>query len=147
MCLFFRLAAIGASGCLYGLMLFLVVDRLIASKTKRDDRFFVVIQLAVLLLPYILVSILLTMIDNVQHIAHFGGALVGFLLGVIMLGCPFASIEKYSSCTTTCRRMALVLLVLYFIMTTTIFFCRKAPVLDRIFYDFSLKNRTIIDLV
>jgi len=50
MIVFVSLAGIGASGALYGLMLFLNVDRLIAMQTNIGRRLFILIQLALLIL-------------------------------------------------------------------------------------------------
>jgi membrane associated rhomboid family serine protease len=90
MIVFVSLAGVGASGVLYGPMLFLIVDRLIAMQTNIGHRLFIPMQLALLMLLPIIASISLIIIfkSNVAHSAHFGGGLVGFLYGVCMFGCP-----------------------------------------------------------
>ncbi len=121
------LAGIGASGALYGLMLFLIVDRFNAMQTNPNRRPFILIQLVLLvLLPCLTIIPIILIIDfNAAHSAHFGGGLVGFLCGVSMLGCPWANDQCIFR--TACRRMALVSLALYFIISVTIFFVKDVP--------------------
>ena len=138
---FIFLAAIGASGSLYGLMLFLIVDRLIAIQKNTGRRFFIIMQLVLLLLPHIVASIPLIIKYNVAHSAHFGGGLVGFLLGVGMLGCPWPWNNEHCVYGTTCRRTAFVFLSLYYLITFTIFFLIDAPIVDSILHKFYLKNQ------
>jgi hypothetical protein len=111
-------------------MLFFVVDRLSAIQTNTDHRLFIMIQLAVLLLPHIVASIPLVIKYHVAHSAHVGGGLVGFLLGIGMLGCPWSCI-----CRTACRGTAFIFLILYYVITFTIFFTTDAPVVDSILHE------------
>ena len=139
------LAATGASGCLYGLMLFLVVDRLLASQTNHGQCFPVLVQLTMLLLPYIITSVPLSIYYNVPQDAHVGGALVGFLLGIRVLGCPLVCVcEEDRINRKICQRLAVALLILYFVLNLIIFFLREAPIADVINYRDIRFNDTII---
>jgi membrane associated rhomboid family serine protease len=130
LCLFFvSLGSIGASGALHGLMLFLTVDRLIAMQTNTGRRLFVLMQLVLLVLIPVFASITLIIVYklNVAHSAHFGGGLVGFLLGVGMLDCPLPWNNERCIC-----RIVFVFLVLYYVITLTIFFLMDAPIVGSI---------------
>ena len=138
------LAAAGASGCLYGLMSFLVVDRLLAFQTNHGQRFPVLVQLTMLLLPYIITSVPLSIYYNVPQDAHVGGALVGFLLGIRVLECPLVCVCKEGGISRKlCQRLAVVLLVLYFVLNLIIFFLREAPTVHLINHRHIWFNDTI----
>ncbi|UJR32395.1 hypothetical protein I4U23_019857 [Adineta vaga] len=81
--------AIGASGSLYGLMVFLIVDRLFASFSNNQCRSFPIIQLIVLLVPHLILTIPLIVLYNVAHWAHLSSSLIGFLCSMIMIDCPW----------------------------------------------------------
>jgi hypothetical protein len=130
---FVSLAGTGASGSLYGLMLFLVVDRLVAMQTNIGRRRFIAIQLALLLLPHIIASIPLIVKYNVAHSAHFGGGLVGFLIGVGIIGFPWPWNNEFCISQTTCQRIAFVFLALYYIIMFVVFFLSDAPIIYAIF--------------
>jgi hypothetical protein len=119
-------------------MLFLIVDRLIAIQINTGCRLFIIMQLALLLLPHIVVSIPLIIKYNVAHSAHFGGGLVGFLLAVGMLGCPWSWDNEHCISRTTCQRTAFFFLILYYVITFTIFFTTQAPIVDSILYKYDV---------
>ncbi|CAF4396670.1 unnamed protein product, partial [Adineta steineri] len=79
-----RKGGIGASGAIYGLLLFFIIERLNAMNTNIDHRRFILIQLIVFVVfPMTIVISLTTILRiNVGHAAHFGGGLVGFLFGI-----------------------------------------------------------------
>lgn len=118
------LVGIGASGAVYGLMLFLTVDRVNAMQMNTDRRVSILIYLISLILVPIILTIIIPIILKlkVAHSAHFGGGLVGFLLGVGMLG--FRLLHKNQS--KICH-MAFIFLCLYFIIFLTMFFMKSAP--------------------
>ena len=128
------LAGVGASGALYGLMLFLTVDRFTAIQTSPNRRPFIVIQLVLLvLLPCLTIIPVILIIDfNVAHSAHFGGGLVGFLCGISMLGCPWMNDQCIFR--TACRRIAFVLLIVCFTISLTIFFLIDVPMVSLRWY-------------
>jgi hypothetical protein len=130
MIVFVFLAVAGASGSLYGLMLFLVVDRLIAIQTNTHRRHFIIMQLILLLLPHIVASIPLIINYNVSHSAHVAGGLVGVLISIGMFGCPWPWNNGQCICQTTCRRTAFILLILYYVIGFINFFTIDAPVVD-----------------
>lgn len=142
----FFIAAIGASGSLHSLMSFLIVDRLVHLQANRNRWRFIIVQLLILILPYILFSIPLMIMAPVQHSVHICGALLGFLFGIYLIGCPFLRIDADSMFNQICRRIALILLILYYVTTTIFFFLRKAPTLESVMYSYSLNNQTILDL-
>jgi membrane associated rhomboid family serine protease len=139
MIVFVSLAGVGASGALYGLMLFLIVDRLIAMQTNPDRRLFIFMQFVLLVLFPFVINIPLFFMFNIVHSAHFGGGLVGFLCGVCMLGCPCPWNNEHCISRTACRRIAFVFLFLYFIITLTIFFLIDAPIVDLSWYKSGLR--------
>jgi hypothetical protein len=132
--LFLAANGVGASGSLYGLMLFLMVDRLMAIQTNIGRRLFIIMQLALLLLPHIVASIPLIIKYNVAHSAHFGGGLAGFLLGVGMCDCPWSWNHEHYISRTTCQRTAFVFLILYYVISFTIFFLAHTPIVNSILY-------------
>jgi hypothetical protein len=142
MIVFVFLAGVGASGSLYGLMLFLIVDRLIAIQANTGRRLFIIIQLALLVLPHIVASIPLMIKYNVGHSAHFGGGLVGFLLGVGTLGCLWPWNKEDCMCRTTCRRTAFVFLGLYYVIIFTIFFLMDVPIVVSILNESDIVEST-----
>ncbi len=129
----FFLAAIGASGSLYGLMVFLIVDRIIALRINPGRCFFIIIQLALLLFPHIISTIPMIIKYNVAHSAHIGGGLVGFLLGIGMIDCLSPWNNENAICRTVCQRTAFVYLILYYVITFAFFFLRYAPIVHWIF--------------
>lgn len=121
------LAGHGASGSLYGLMLFFLFDRLISIRTNPDRYRFNITQLLALLLPHIIISLPFAIRYNVGHSAHIGGGLVGLLLGVAMLGCPWTQNNEQCIGQTACRRLAIILLIIYFLLTFILFFVLDVP--------------------
>ncbi|CAF1125091.1 unnamed protein product [Adineta steineri] len=121
-----RKSGIGASGAIYGLLLFFTVERLNAMKTNIDHRLLIVMQLILFVaFPIIIITSVTTILDiNVGHSAHFGGGLVGFLFGIGMFGCscPCLSNNNYCNCHMACRWTAFIFLSIYFVFTFTIFF-------------------------
>jgi len=115
-------------------MLFLIVDRLIAMRTNTGHRLFIIIQLTALLLPHIAATIPLIIKYQVAHLAHFGSGLVGFLLGVGMLGCPWPWNSEPCISRKACRLLAFVFLILCYVITSTIFFLEETPTVDSILY-------------
>jgi hypothetical protein len=138
MIVFISLAGVGASGSVYGLFLFLIVDRLIAMQTNSGRRLFILMQLVLVVLLPILISKPLIPIFKlkVAHSAHFGGALVGFLCGICMLGCPWPWNTEHCISRMACRRIAFVFLSLYFVIALTIFFLVDAPIIGSILSKF-----------
>lgn len=116
-------------------MTFLIVDRLIAIQTNTGRRIFIIMQLTLLLLPHIVASIPLIIKYNVAHSAHVGGGLVGFLIGIGMFGCPWSWNNEHSMCRTICRRTAFIFLILYYIITFTIFFLGDTPIIYWILHE------------
>ena len=121
------LDSIGASGAVYGLRLFFVVDRFVAIQRYPDRRLFIFMQLVFLaLIPSLHTIPIIFILDlkvKIAHSAHFGGGLVGFLCGIGVLGCR-----------TACRRISFVLLALYFIISSTIFYLIDVPIIDFSWY-------------
>ncbi|CAF3949480.1 unnamed protein product [Adineta steineri] len=79
-----RKGSIGASGAIYGLSLFFIIERLNTMKTNIDHHRFVLMQLILLVVfPMTIITSSGAILDiTVGHAAHFGGALVGFLFGI-----------------------------------------------------------------
>lgn len=115
-------------------MLFLIVDRFIAIQANADHRLFIIVQLSFLLLPHIIASIPLILKYNVAHLAHVGGGLVGFLLGITMLGSPWLWNNEHCNCQIICRRTAFVFLILYYVITFSLLFLDNDVVFNSILY-------------
>jgi len=122
------LAGHGASGSLYGLMLFFIFDRLVSIRTNSDRYRFNIVQFAVLLLPHAIISLPFAMRYNVGHSAHVGGGLVGLFLGITIIGCPWAQNNEQCIGQNTCRRLAIIFLMLYFLLTFSLFFLLDVPI-------------------
>lgn len=125
-------------------MLFLIVDRMLAAYINQGcNRGFVILQLVLLLLPYILTSLFLVINYTVLHDAHVGGALVGFLLGIYMLGCPSQCFCKDNDVSQKIfRSLALILLILYFLVTWINFLRSDAPIVQKIRSEYIQYNDT-----
>ncbi|CAF4214472.1 unnamed protein product, partial [Adineta steineri] len=87
------LVGIGASGSLDGIRLFFIMERLMAVKTNADERcrLFIIVQLLIVVVVPKRITIFTISSRQVRigHAAHFGGSLMGFLLGIGMFGCPW----------------------------------------------------------
>ncbi|CAF1189706.1 unnamed protein product [Adineta ricciae] len=120
----------GASGSIYGLIIFLTVDRLVALQENTEHRAFIFLQIIVLIvLPNAPTIILIYIFKlNAAHSAHIGGGLVGLLLGIGMIGCPLPWSYRQCHFRTMCRCIAFTLLFIYFTITVTIFFLMDPPV-------------------
>ncbi|CAF1003642.1 unnamed protein product [Adineta steineri] len=129
---------IGASGAVYGLQFFFIMERLMAIKTNTDQRrrLFIVIQLLLMVVVPKRIAIFTMNYRKVSigHAAHFGGGLMGFLLGIGMFGCPWPWNNENCISQRICRRLTIVFVFLYFLMTVTIFFLRDAPSMERFLY-------------
>ncbi|CAF4052201.1 unnamed protein product, partial [Adineta steineri] len=81
-----RKSGIGASGAIYGLSLFFIIERLNAMKTNINHRFFILMQLILFVVfpMTIIISSAAILGITVGHAAHFGGGLVGFLFGIAL---------------------------------------------------------------
>lgn len=119
-------------------MLFFVVDRLMAIKTNTGRRLSIIIQSILLLLPHVILSIPQMMIYQVAHSAHVGGGLVGFLLALGMFKCSWPWNNEYTICRVIYQRAAYIILILYYTITSIIFFTTDAPIIDWILYKSSL---------
>ena len=95
--------------------------------TKNYRLVFLQLLLLVALPMTITISITNILEYIVGHSAHFGGAIVGFLAGIGMFGCPYPCKDAYQ---TICRRAAFVLLIIYFSLCLTIFFLINASYID-----------------
>ncbi|CAF1457887.1 unnamed protein product [Adineta steineri] len=124
-------AGMGASGSIYGLMIFLVMDRLVALQEKTERRLFILLQIFLLvILPNVPTMIVFSILElPVGHSAHFGGGLVGFLLSVGILGCPLPWINRQWRYGIIYKYIAFSLLFIYFLITLTIFFVNDASIL------------------
>ena len=138
MIVFISLVGVGASGALYGLLLFFIMDRIIALRTNSDRRLFILLQLVLLvLLPLFITNLLMFMLKfKVAHSAHFGGGLVGFLCSVYILDCSWPWSSEHCFSQTVCRALGFIFLFLYFAITLTIFMLIDAPTVGGILYNF-----------
>lgn len=122
----FCLASVGASGALYGLLLFYSIDRIFALRNANtSQRVMIFVQLILLVFLPVMQSILVPIIFKFRtvHSAHIGGSIVGCLLGFAIIDCPWLVNNKYY----LCQRFALVLVTLYFLITFYLFFTMNAP--------------------
>lgn len=108
-------------------MLFFLYDRIVSLRTNPTRYGFNVIQFIVLLLPHIIISLPFAIRYNVGHSAHIAGGFVGFLLGIAMIGCPWAGNNEQCVSQIVCQRLAIILLMIYFSLTFTLFFVLDIP--------------------
>ena len=109
-------------------MMFFAMDRLFALQINPTHRFFIILQLILLvLLPTIIITFVLTFIMSldVAHSAHFGGALVGFMISI-----QWASNDQCCRYRRICQRIIFVFLILFFLIIFAIFFLNDAPIID-----------------
>ncbi|CAF1091796.1 unnamed protein product [Adineta steineri] len=105
-----NIASMGASGSIYGLMIFFVMDRLVAIQEKTKRRLFILLQIFLLvILPNVPTMIVFSILElPVGHSAHFGGGLVGFLLGVAEITSETDSINSRMDFGFPCARFRLI---------------------------------------
>lgn len=108
-------------------MLFFIYDRFVSLRTNSHRYRFNLIQSIVLLLPHIVISLPFAIRYNVGHSAHIAGGFVGFLLGIAIVGCPWAQNNEQCIGQIACRRLAIILIILYFLLTFALFFVLDIP--------------------
>ena len=121
-----RLASIGASGALYGILFFFIVERLITMKRQPGRRMLIFVQLVVLVIvpTFVTMTLVKYFKYRVAHSVHFGGALVGFLTVLIL----------DSQARPIVRWISFAIIAVYFALTTIIFFLTDAPFIGWISY-------------
>lgn len=116
-------------------MIFFFIDRLNEIEKKRNNYLINLIQIILFYIPYIIINIPLIIKSNVAHSAHFGGALIGFLLSINIIGCPFIFNNQNIICQNACQLTTFIFISFYFIITFILFFSKYPPIVQSILQD------------
>jgi membrane associated rhomboid family serine protease len=119
---------VGASGAVYGLLLFCIIDNTarIISSTDSQDRFnqFLITFLTFLVIPYFILSIFFDVdcSGRTDHAAHIGGAVMGILVAMYLCEIPDFIIIRVPNAEKCIQSIALILILSYFVITLFIFY-------------------------
>lgn len=119
------LVSVGASGAIYGLLLFCLIDNIfsIFITTDVQDR---LIQSFVnfLVVPYFILSLFFDVdfSGHVDHAAHIGGALMGVLLAFFLCDMPSFIVNRFPDREIFIRFLTFVTIIFYFCVTSAAFY-------------------------
>lgn len=117
--------SVGASGAIYGLLLFCLIDNILSIFTIKDaqDR---IIQSFVnlLVVPYFVLSLFFDVdfSGHVDHAAHIGGALMGVLLALLLCEMPSFIVTRIPDGELLIRYLTFTTIVFYFSVTLLAFY-------------------------
>lgn len=111
----------GASGAVYGLLFFCIIDNTLQIFTVKDyhDRF-----VLLLVIPYFILSIFFDVdfSGRTDHAAHIGGAVMGILIAMYLCEMPEFIKIRIPNAEKIIKLIALSLILSYFIITLLIFY-------------------------
>jgi membrane associated rhomboid family serine protease len=119
------LVSVGASGAVYGLLLFCIIDNTLQIFTIRDRQDKIIQSLITLLvIPYFILSIIFDVdfSGRTDHAAHIGGAVMGILVAMYLCEMPEFIIARIFNGKKGIKLLALILIFGYFIITLLIFY-------------------------
>ncbi|CAF1007160.1 unnamed protein product [Didymodactylos carnosus] len=120
--------SVGASGAVYGLILFCLIDNILCIFTIRDYRDKIIQTLVMfVVIPYFVTSFF-TDIDfsgRIDHAGHVGGALMGILAAGYMCEIPTFITSKMNE--KRIELISLISIIIYLVLTLLIFFLIKSP--------------------
>jgi membrane associated rhomboid family serine protease len=124
----FILVSVGASGAVYGLLFFCLIDntlRIFTISNLQDK----IIQFVIMLLviPYFIMSVFLDVdfSGNIDHAAHGGGALMGILIAMFLCDMPDFIVSRVPNGQRRIQLIALIAIVGYFCISLLIFYVLK----------------------
>ncbi|UJR22651.1 hypothetical protein I4U23_025690 [Adineta vaga] len=115
----------GASGAVYGLVLFCIVDHIFRIFTIDDchekKRQFL---MTFLVIPYFIMTIYsdVDCSDHTDHAAHIGGSIIGVLLAICLCKTPEFIVNRVPHGRIGVQSIALSLIFIYFVITLLIFY-------------------------
>jgi membrane associated rhomboid family serine protease len=113
--------SMGASGAVYGLLFFCIIDNTLQIFTVKDyrDRF-----IPLLVIPYFILSIFFDVdySGRTDHAAHIGGAVMGILIAMYLCEMPEFIKIRIPNAEKIIKLIALSLILSYFIITLLIFY-------------------------
>jgi hypothetical protein len=116
---------VGASGAVYGLLFFCIIDNTlrIFTNTINHEK---IIQFLItfLVIPYFILSILfdVDISGHTDHAAHIGGAVMGILVAIYLCEMPGFITARVPNGELGIKIIALILIFGYFTITLLIFY-------------------------
>jgi len=115
----------GASGAVYGLLFFCIIDntlRIFTIINIQDKIFQFLITFGVI--PYFILSIFFDVdcSGHTDHAAHIGGAIMGILIAMFLCDMPGFITARVHNGEKRIRLIALILILAYFLITLLIFY-------------------------
>lgn len=115
----------GASGAVYGLLLFCIIDNTLRVFTiiNIQDKI-IQVFIAFLIIPYIILSVFYSVDSSghADHAAHIGGAVMGVLVALFLCDMPGFIKNRIPNGEKNIQLIALVLIVGYFTIALLIFY-------------------------
>lgn len=118
----------GASGAVYGLLFFCIIDNTLRIFTLKDFKDKVVqFLLMLLIVPYFVMSVFLDVdfSGNIDHAAHGGGALMGILVAIFLCDMPDFITVRVPNGGRRIQLIALIAIVGYCVITLFVFYLLK----------------------
>lgn len=122
------LVSVGASGAVYGLLFFCIIDNTLRIFTITDlqDK---IVQFLIMLLviPYFVMSVFVDVdfSGHIDHAAHGGGALMGILVAMFLCEMPDFITSRVPNGQRRIQLIALIAIVGYFSISLLIFYLLK----------------------
>jgi membrane associated rhomboid family serine protease len=122
------LVSVGASGAVYGLLFFCIIDNTlrIFTITNLKDK---IIQFLIMLLviPYFVMSVFVDVdfSGHIDHAAHGGGALMGILIAILLCEMPGFITSRVPNGQERIKLIALIAIVGYVSISLFIFYLLK----------------------
>jgi membrane associated rhomboid family serine protease len=122
------LASVGASGAVYGLLFFCIIDNTlrIFTITNLQDK---IIQFLIMLLviPYFIMSVFVDvdLSGHIDHAAHGGGALMGILVSMFLCDMPDFITSRVPNGARRIQLIALIAIIGYFCISLIVFYLLK----------------------
>jgi len=122
------LVSVGASGAVYGLLFFCIIDNTlrIFTITNLQDK---IIQFLIMLLviPYFIMSVFVEvdLSGRIDHAAHGGGALMGILVSIFLCEMPDFITTRVPNGGRRIQLIGLIAIVGYFCISLFVFYLLK----------------------
>ena len=119
------LVSVGASGAVYGLVFFCIIDNTlrIFTITNLQDK---IIQFLIMLLviPYFVMSVFfdVDLSGRIDHAAHGGGALMGILIAIFLCDMPEFITSRVPNGGRRIQLIALIAIIVYFCTSLLVFY-------------------------
>jgi membrane associated rhomboid family serine protease len=117
--------SVGASGAVYGLLFFCMIDITLQVLTSDDSREKIVQYLITcLIIPYFIMSVFFTVdiSGRTDHAAHIGGVIMGILVAIYLCKMPEFITKRIFNGEERIRLIAFISILSYFLFTLFIFY-------------------------